>query len=491
MGFTSWYEGDVLVLRFNNPGMMQSSGTLSGTRIVVDPGHSIADPGAAGFLAKYPEQVINYGIARQLKAILQDWGATVLMIDTQSSAISLESRVAQAISFEPHLFVSIHNNSSPNPAGKGTEVYYFNDFSNTLASRISANAASYLETTNRGGKFGRYYVTRVNQFPAVLVECGFVTNQAEYEKLIQKSVQYSVAMGVAVGIQSYMKATGALNWGNDFTLSSGSISSSGGDNSSPSAADPDIIVEDVNLDEDKLTLEVGETEKLTLLVTPEEATGNEKVNWESFDTSVVTVSQSGVVTAVAPGTARVRVITTDGKYGDNCMVTVVKASSRDVDEITLNKEDVTLDIGELLNLVATTSPEEDAAVQWESSDPSVAVVKNGKVTAKGSGKTIVTASVNDGEVSAECIVRVRTSDTELQISLDSEWVQLSVGEEFDLEAEVTPSSHNAELTWTSSDRTVAIVEDGHVTALKEGEATITVRIKGSMKLVASCEVVVE
>ena len=119
MGFTSWYEGDVLVLRFNNPGMMQSSGTLSGTKIVIDPGHSVADPGASGFLAKYPEQVINYGIARQLKAILQDWGATVMMIDTQSSAISLESRVAQSISYEPHLFVSIHNNSSPNPAGKG------------------------------------------------------------------------------------------------------------------------------------------------------------------------------------------------------------------------------------------------------------------------------------------------------------------------------------------------------------------------------------
>lgn len=488
MGFTSWYEGDVLTLRFNNPGMMQSSGTLSGTRIVIDPGHSIADPGAAGFLAKYPEQVINYGIARQLKAILQDWGATVLLIDTQSSALSLESRVAQAVSFEPHLFVSIHNNSSPNPAGKGTEVYYFNDFSQTLASKISANAAAYLETTNRGGKFGRYYVTRVDQFPAVLVECGFVTNQAEYEKLIQKSVQYSVAMGVAVGIQSYMKNTGALNWGNDFTLKSGSISSSG-DGSSSSAADPNIIVEDVNLEEDKLTLEVGESEKLTLLVTPEEATGNERVNWESFDTSVVTVSQSGVVTAVAPGTARVRVITTDGKYGDNCTVTVVKATVRDVDEITLNKEDVTLQVGELLNLTASTSPEEGGSVQWESSDASVAVVKNGKVTAKGAGKAIITASANGGEVTAECIVRVKSND-ELQISLDSEWIQLEAGDEFYLEATVTPSGQEVELSWSSSNREVAVVEDGYVTALAEGEATVTVRIKGSMKLVASCDITV-
>lgn len=489
MGFTSWYEGDVLVLRFNNPGMMQSSGTLSGTKIVIDPGHSITDPGASGFLAKYPEQVINYGIARQLKAILQDWGATVMMIDTQSSAISLESRVAQSVSYEPHLFVSIHNNSSPNPAGKGTEVYYFNDFSNLLASRISANAASYLDTTNRGGKFGRYYVTRVNQFPAVLVECGFVTNQAEYEKLIQKSVQYSVAMGVAVGIQSYMKTTGALNWGNDFTLKTGSMDAAEGNDPPVSPADPSIIVEDVNLEEDKLTLEVGQSERLTMLVTPEEATGNEKVKWESFDTSVVTVNQSGVITAVAPGTARVRVITTDGKYGDNCVVTVVKATIREVDQITLDKEDVTLQVGELFTLSAETYPEKDAPVEWESSDPSVAVVRNGKVTAKGAGTAIVTASVNGGEVTAECIVRVRSNE-EVQITLDTEWIQLEEGEEFDLEAEITPSTHQAELSWSSSDREVATVEDGHIVALKEGEATITVRIKGSMRQVASCDVVV-
>lgn len=485
MGFTSWYDGDVLMLRFNNPGVMQSSGTLSGTRIVIDPGHSIADPGASGFLAKYTEQVINYGIARQLKAILQDWGATVLMIDTQSSAISLESRVAQAVSFEPHLFISVHNNSSPNPEGKGTEVYYFNDFSKLLASRISSNAAAYLETTDRGGKFGRYYVTRVDQFPAVLVECGFVTNQAEYEKLIQKSVQYSVAMGIAVGVQSYMKTTGALNWGNDFTLKVGSMDSSGEEGSS--SADPNIAVEDVNLEEDSLTLEVGDTERLTLLVTPEEATGNEKVTWESFDTSVVTVSQKGVITAVAPGTARVRVITTDGKYGDNCVVTVVKASSKDIDEISLDYDDVTLQVGELLNITAETYPEEDGTVQWESSDTSVAVVKNGKVTAKGAGTAVITASANEGEVSAECIVRVRSNE-ERQISLDLEWVQMSVGEELDLEPIITPEGQDVELTWSSSNRDVAVVEDGHITALGEGKVKITVRIKGSLKLVAFCEI---
>ena len=187
MGFTSWYDGDILVLQFNNPAMVSSSGGLGGTRIVVDPGHSVTDPGALGFHPSYPEQVINYGIARQLKSILQDWGASVLMIDTQSSSVSLQSRVAQAAEYEPHLFVSVHNNSATDSSTKGTEVYYFNAFSSSLASKVSSGISSAFGTTNRGAKFGRYYVTRTNQFPAILAECGFVSNQSEYEKLLSKS----------------------------------------------------------------------------------------------------------------------------------------------------------------------------------------------------------------------------------------------------------------------------------------------------------------
>lgn len=426
MGFTSWYEGDILVLQFNNPGVMQSSGSITGTRIVIDPGHSITDPGALGFLPNYPEQVINYGIARQLKAILQDWGASVLMIDTQSSSVSLESRVAQAASYEPHLFVSVHNNSSSNSSATGTEVYYFNAFSSSLASKVSANIASSFGSTNRGGKFGRFYVTRTNQFPAVLAECGFVSNQSEYEKLIKKSYQYSIAEGIANGIYSYLKATGATNKGSDFTVSTGSMEKPGqasGSAGTSSPANPDAVVEDINFDIEQLTLTVGETYRMNLVVTPEEATGNEKVTWESFDTSVATVSQNGVVTAVAPGTARIRVITTDGKYGDSCYVTVQEA-----EEGNVSGEDLTPEAG--------------------------------------------------------------SSSSETTLTLDCEWTALSVGEGMQLTATLSPKDAivGAELTWSSSDKSVLQVDsDGWVTAKKEGTAVVTVRVKGSMKLVASCE----
>ena len=82
------------------------------------------------------------------------------------------------------------------------------------------------------------------------------------------------------------------------------------------------------------------------------------------------------------------------------------------------------------------------------------------------------------------------SDEVLVLFESFERLVQSPGEEFDLEAEITPSTHQAELSWSSSDREVVTVEDGHIVALKEGEATITVRIKGSMRQVASCDVTV-
>ena len=168
---------------------------------------------------------------------------------------------------------------------------------------------------------------------------------------------------------------------------------------------------------------MGESYQLTLLVTPEEATGNEDVRWESFDDSIVTVDQDGVVTAVAPGRGRVRVITTDGKYGDNCYFNVTEASSDD--------------------------------------------------------------DTDDGEGEGES-----TSGAPLSLELDIQWMQLAVGEQYPLIATITPSQSDTDLSlrWSSSDEEVLTVdEDGTVTAVGEGTATITVRISGAMRPVATCE----
>ncbi len=205
LGYYAYYEDGNLVFRFNNPTGYYS---LSGTTIVVDVGHSALGVGALGFLSAYGEYEINLAVGEYLKDELESRGAIVYMMDTVNSRPSLEDRTAYASSKAPLAFVSIHCNSSTTSTGNGTECYYFTRFSENLANYVSNNVSSALGTTNRGGRIGRYYVTRVQDYPSVLGEIGFVSNESDYYKLIQNSYQRYIAEGIADAIQDYLYSAG-------------------------------------------------------------------------------------------------------------------------------------------------------------------------------------------------------------------------------------------------------------------------------------------
>ena len=208
MGMYPYYDNDGnLVLRFNNP----PAGGISGAKIVIDPGHGGNDVGALGYLSSHPERVVNYNITARLVNILKSRGATVLVTnDNQYTYKSLEQRTAGTAAADPHIFVSVHSNSSAyNTAAVGTEAYYFNYWSTGLAQYVSANVASALNTVNRGQKFGYYYVTRTMQYPAILLEAGFMSNQNEYHKLINDAYQSNVATAIANGISAYLNYMGS------------------------------------------------------------------------------------------------------------------------------------------------------------------------------------------------------------------------------------------------------------------------------------------
>ena len=200
MGCAPSYQNGKLVLRFNNPPSSVSKAT-----IVIDPGHGGNDSGALGYLAAYPEKTINYGIATELADLLEAKGADVVLLDTKYNNYSLQQRVAMATQADPHLFISVHSNSSAYSASAaGTEAYYFNYWSSGLAQFSSSNIASVLNTTNRGQKFGYYYVTRTMQYPAILIETGFVSNQTEYHKLINEDYQQEIAQAISKAVSSYL-----------------------------------------------------------------------------------------------------------------------------------------------------------------------------------------------------------------------------------------------------------------------------------------------
>lgn len=205
LGYKAYYENGNLVFRFNNPTGTRS---LSGVPIVVDVGHSKLGVGALGFLSAYGEYEINLGVGRYLKEELQSRGATVYMMDTVKSRPSLEDRVAYASGKDPLVFVSVHCNSATSSTGYGTECFYFTRFSKGLADYFSSNVASALGTKDRGEALGRYYVTRTQEYPSVLGELGFVSNESDYYKLIQNSYQRDIASAIADSIASYLGAVG-------------------------------------------------------------------------------------------------------------------------------------------------------------------------------------------------------------------------------------------------------------------------------------------
>ena len=234
LGYTAYYENGELVFRFNNP---TGSYSLSGVSVVVDVGHSALGVGALGFLSDYGEYEINLAVGKYLRDELQSRGAIVYMMDTVNQRPSLADRVAYASAKDPLVFVSVHCNSATSSSGYGTECFYFTRFSQSLAAYFSSEVSSALSTKNRGDMIGRYYVTRVHEYPSVLGELGFVSNESDYYKLIKSSYQREVAVGIADAISSYLYSTGkngTYNYGMQSTNGESYISS---ESSSESSSD--------------------------------------------------------------------------------------------------------------------------------------------------------------------------------------------------------------------------------------------------------------
>ena len=183
-----------------------------------------------------------------------------------------------------------------------------------------------------------------------------------------------------------------------------------GDNGN--GGDPQTVaVASVTLNKNTLTLDIGGSETLTATVKPDNAT-NKTVTWTVAPVGIVTVS-NGTVTAVSDGTATVSA-TADGKSA-TCTVTVNPpiGGKTDVTSVTLNKSEITLDIGDTETLTATVLPENATykTVSWSSDKPAIADVDDdGTVTAKADGTAVITATA-DG-VSDTCTVTVNKSDDE-------------------------------------------------------------------------------
>ena len=204
------------------------------------------------------------------------------------------------------------------------------------------------------------------------------------------------------------------------------------------------------------------------------------VEWTSSDESVATVDATGMVVAVSAGEADITASVTDSEMSAVCKVTV-KVAAKDI--TVPDNLDVKLNDGNETTVEATVSPADatDVKVSYASTDEAVATVdKDGRVQVLQPGECdIITTLMQDGEKVTEKTTHVKAFYEVESITLDSNEGKLTVGNSHTIKATVAPEEVAAETTieWSSSNEKVATVdENGKVTAIAAGEATITATV---------------
>lgn len=253
-----------------------------------------------------------------------------------------------------------------------------------------------------------------------------------------------------------------------------------------------ILVSAITLNSTEATLTEGETMQLTATVAPANATNTDLV-WYSSDEAVATVSTSGLVTAVAAGTAVIGAKANDGSGVEALCSITVEPKVYLVATITLSNTEATILEGETLQLSATVSPDNatNPSLTWTSSNAEVATVdESGVVTAVSAGESVITVKANDGsEVQATCQITVEKAIVLVnEIVLNVTEKTLNVGDSLQLTATVSPAdASDPTFSWSTSDSLVAIVgADGLVTALTPGEVVITATANDASGISASC-----
>ena len=237
-------------------------------------------------------------------------------------------------------------------------------------------------------------------------------------------------------------------------------------------ASPSSKVSGVKLSQSEVTLNVGGSGTLYAYISPSTAT-NQSVTWSSSDATVAKVDNRGNVTGVKAGTAVITVKTSDGGYTAKC---TVKVQTQTVlpRSLTLDRTSLTLDVGNKTRLTATLSPSNvtNPNVSWKSENTAVAKVDaSGMVTAVGVGTTRIIASADANGTAAICVVSVKKLVKSISISGSSTVSALST---IQLKATVSPSDANSNVTWSSSNTSIATVDQsGNVKGLKEGKVTIS------------------
>lgn len=245
-----------------------------------------------------------------------------------------------------------------------------------------------------------------------------------------------------------------------------------------------VEVKSIKLTPNKNNIDIGSSTQINVVVEPANATGRDLV-WTSSDASVATVDSNGIVTGLKSGTVTITVKTKDGKVTASTTITV---NPKQIESLSFQQNNYGVKKGDTLSLNVIVNPSElaNSPLTWESSDPTVATVtNNGIVRGINVGRAVITVTSANGKM-AVCTVEVTSDKIEVEeIVLTPDEDTVIVGDNTNIMVEFKPNNATeTELVWTSSDPTVATVDNnGRVSALKSGTVTITAKTKNG-KVVA-------
>jgi len=216
--FIAFYLVRLYEIRAGRQAVEAQAWSVANRVIVLDPGHGGFDPGVAGKDGVL-EKDITLAIAQRLAGYLGQAGAMVLLTREADTDLSnpatagpankkredLTRRVEMANANQADLFLSIHVNSSSSPARRGAQTFIQpgSAAGRVAAEFIQAELAKTLKNTSRQPLEVDHFITRNTSMPAVIVETGFLTNEAEAKLLQEPDYQAKAARAIYAGVVKY------------------------------------------------------------------------------------------------------------------------------------------------------------------------------------------------------------------------------------------------------------------------------------------------
>lgn len=171
--------------------------------VVIDPGHGGRDGGA--YWGGVKESTLNLIVAQKLAYELKARGIKTVLTRRSDVTVSKARRCQIANQYPNSIFVSIHFNAHTNRSIKGIETFYLSSEGRKIAQKIQPRLARNLKCRNRGIKKRAFHVLAGTNAPAVLVECGFISNSSERARASTKWYKTVAARVIAEGLMEYRK----------------------------------------------------------------------------------------------------------------------------------------------------------------------------------------------------------------------------------------------------------------------------------------------